>query len=267
MADDATPQRGHFLRGLGALGGKTGIILLACILLIAVSERIDLRLDFSASQSFSVDPELQKIVAGLDAEDGVDIEIIGMWAKSGNGEEPWMADIGPMVERRCKLIARQSERLTWKHIDTELDQPRFEAFAQKYGIAATSNLYVVRSDRDRPFRIPLSSLSPDLLQRELGGALLSLASTQLPVLYCLQGHGELTPQAASTQDSCGAFLRRAELAGYQIALLDDARLERLGQIPTGGVLVVLGPTAPLGLPTLQMIERYHRWRLDAALRR
>ncbi len=256
-------QRRH-LAGLGRIGTRTLILGALAVLVVAGADRLNLRWDWSASGTFSLDPRLTEIVDAqtgkLEAADER-IEMVAIWPRNLGGA--W-GQIGRLTATCCELLAERSPRISYRHLDSDLDQPELASFAERYREAVPFSLYVARRPAtdddpeaadDRAFRIPFTRSLPSLLQREIGGALLSLARSEQTPIYFLQGHGELRP-GADGGDGLDLVLRRLELAGFRPQALDDASLLKLGRIPDGGVLLLPGPTSPLGDEILRILHRY-----------
>jgi len=244
-------ERARALSGLGLIGGRTLAVLAACVIAVGVAEKSGLRVDASASSRFTLAPELARIIDDQDAE----IELVGIWSRRGSDQEAtWVGDRAATVERYCRLIAERSADFTYRHIDAVLDRPEREAFSTDHGDARSPVLYVVREGREA-FPIPITYVAPQIFQRELGGALVALARETATRCYVLQGHGELRPEGGR-DDGCGHLLRRIRLAGYEVRGLDPVAFSRLGRIPDDGILLIPGPTAPLGGELVGAIERF-----------
>jgi hypothetical protein len=243
----ADPIRRRY-RGLGRIGTRSLLLLLACGLAVAVAHRLDLRLDWSAAHRFTVAPELQRI---LDTEESP-VELVAVWPQVG---DEGRGDLGREVIHACRQISTSAPRTTFTHLDRD-DQAERDDFARRSGEErlVDGTLYVRREGR-RAFRIPLTPVLPRFLQREVGGALLALRRERATPAYLLQGHGELRPGGGAL-DGADGLAQRLVHAGFAVEWLDEPRLQRLGRVPDDGILVIPGPTAPIPDGTLDMFRRH-----------
>jgi len=143
-------------------------------------------------------------------------------------------------------MAATSSQLTVRRIDPVLHQPLYQKHRETYGDGAHPAIYLCRAER--AFKIPVTAATRRVLQREIGGGLLALAEPDPPTARFLGGHGELAPGGGV--DGLDALLRAFELAGFRTELARD------GAIPPGHLLVLAGPTAPLGTTTIAAIDQH-----------
>ena len=249
----ATPKDRRYLRRLGELGGRTIVILVILALVVAACYRARIEFDWSADNRFSLQPALVEIISNLEN----DVEIIGIWPRGGESSQEELIEF---IEAGTQQIADASSQLRFRHLDSIIDQPGLDAFKQQHGEAIDFSLYVL--GQGRPFRIPLTWILRYKLQRELGGAIIAVSQSERIPVYVLQGHGMIPANdtIADAADSCSQLLRRFELAGFDVRtgeeLLTQARLSRIGSIPNDGILLIPGPTRPLGSETVALIEQY-----------
>jgi hypothetical protein len=224
-----TPDAGHWLARLGGLGGRTVLVLLALVVVVAAADRSRLLFDWSADHRFSLSASLTRLLRAQTEP----VELVGIWPEE-------LADAVRPIADGLRLMTLENTKVTTRHIDPILHQPLLAEFARRYREAASLSVYVVRGER--AFKIPLSAGTRRVLQREIGGALVALADPHPPVVNLLQGHGELRP-GGGDDDGADGLVRSLELAGFQVRPLD---LARTPAIPADGVLVVAGPVGPLG---------------------
>ncbi len=236
--------RNHSRRGwwkaAGGLGGRTLVWLLLVGLAVAAADRSRAVLDLSADHRFSLSPELTTLLRAQ-AEP---VEIVGIWP----AEE---ADRFDIVGTDLALMAAAGTRVSWRHIDPTLQKPALDQFAERYHDADVA-VYVCRGERS--FKIPLSDYTRLVLQREVGGALVSLADPHHPRAVLTQGHGELRPGGGS-DDGCDLLAHALELAGYDVAVVDASTGHA---VPPDATLIVAGPTAPFGPADLAMLGEHLR---------
>ena len=236
-------DKGTLWQRLGSLGGRTLIVLAVLIVLTAAADRSGILSDWSADRRFTLSPRLTALIQAQQQP----VELVGIW---GGEDHDRLEPITAMLTR----MAAVSPKVTWRRIDPELQKPLLTQFATRFKEAQIGNLYVTRGDR--AFAIGLTAYTRLVLQREVGGALVTLAEDKLPPAYVLQGHGELRASGnASPGDGGGHLLQTLSLAGFQVTLLDGTNAQ---QPSPSGVLVVPGPTSPLGERDLKLLEQHLR---------
>lgn len=241
------------LAALGMLGVRSLLIIAALVVAVAAAQRLDLRLDWSANRHFTLDPVLIDIIEQVDQ----DMRIVGIWPSYGEGgRDAMLAHIGALLSPSLQLMARRSTHLTWTHIDPGHDLPLLDSLRERYGHIGREGIFLLREGQ-RPFRIPLSNSLPLILQREVGGALLSLARDEQALALLFQGHGELRPQGGN-EHGISALRRQLELSGFQVAPFDAATLEQWGRLPQHAIVVLPGPTEALGTAMINALERHLR---------
>lgn len=243
-APTLAPKKAAWYIRLGLSSIRQIVVIAVLVLITAAAVKAGLRLDLSASHRFSIDPRLERLVQDLKDP----IEIIGVWPNGFEGLTDPLKD-------RVIAVARTSKKITWRRIDPTLDQPELEAAQKKFGEISSGNLYVVREGRPA-YRIPVVPALEVLFQRELGAALVALTSAKPVMVQVLQGHGELRPDG-SPDDGCGVLLRRLAGAGFQVAMVNEADIEKNGaHLDPDALVLVPGPTAPLGEKSLAALRRH-----------
>lgn len=216
---------------IGRLGGRTLLVLAVLAIAVAAADRSRLLVDWSADHRFSLSPALVALLQ--EQQDAV--ELVSIWPQEVDGVAKPIAD-------GLRLMAERSPRITYRHIDPVLHKPALAEFESRYREAIVPAIYVVRPATRRAFRIPLNNSTRQVLQRDVGGALVALAETHPPQVSLLQGHGEL--RAGGGDDDGGDQLVRAlELAGFVVTPVE---LARGGRITPSSLLLIAGPVAPLG---------------------
>ena len=237
-APTVTAKQGFWQR-LGSLGGRTIIILLVLALLVAAADRSGLLADWSSDRRFTLSSRLITLLA----QQQEPIELVGLW---GLDQREALAPLEAMLTR----MATVNPKVTWRRLDPELQKPLLTAFQNRFRDAEPGNLYVTRGER--AFVIGISPYTRRILQREVGGALVTLSEPNLPPAYLLQGHGELRANAGPEHggDHLAQILA---LAGFQVGLLDGTRT----QAPSpNGLLVVAGATNALGERDLKLLSQH-----------
>lgn len=228
-----------FWQRLGSLGGRTLVTLLVLIVLTAAADRSGLLVDWSADRRFTLSPRLTAL---LQAQTEA-VELVGIWG--GDDAERFSA-ITALVTR----MGTVTPKVTFRRLDPELQKPLVTQFSERFKEVQPGTLYVTRGDR--AFTIGLTPATRLVLQREVGGALVTLAEHDLQPAYLMQGHGELRP-GAGPNDGANLLARSLALAGFQVTPLDGSTSQ---QPAPSGVLVVAGPTGSLGERDLKQLGQH-----------
>ncbi|GDY13241.1 hypothetical protein LBMAG53_21190 [Planctomycetota bacterium] len=227
-------------RKLGILGAGTAATLAALLLAVAAADRSRIVWDQSADHRFSLDPALVRLVEAQVEP----VRLVAIW------DQPVDAVLGD-VTALCRRAVDRSPSLSWQRIDPELHKPLLAEFEAEHGPAAAPALWLLRGKRS--FRIPVTFGLRRVLQRELGGALATLADPNPPLALVLHGHGELRPDGGEL-DGAQRFLRGLTLAGWRVALAEVGR----SSLPPASLVIVPGPTAPLGERDLAELTAHAR---------
>jgi hypothetical protein len=233
-----------WLRRLGSLGGRTIAILAIIALLIAAADKSGLRLDCSADHRFTLSPSLVSILR----EQRSAIELVTVYGDN-------LAALGePCAEVLRAMVVENPQALSYRHIDPVLQRVALDEFLKRHPEAGQQAIYVVggADGAQRAFKIPLNLLTRQLLQREAGGALLSLREAHPPAATLLLGHGELRP-GGGEQDGDDRLTRSLELGGFTVSSVE---LARGGRIDAAALLVIAGPTFPLGAGDCRAVEQH-----------
>lgn len=231
--------KGDFWQRLGSLGGRTLITLLVLMVLTAAADRSGLLVDWSSDKRFTLSPRLTALLQSQTEP----VELVGIW---GSDDADRFAAISALVTR----MGTVTPKVTFRRLDPELQKPLVTQFSERFKEAQPGTLYVTRGER--AFTIGLTPATRLVLQREVGGALITLAERDLQPAYLMQGHGELRPNAGPN-DGASLLARSMALAGFQVTSLDGSS----AQPPSPqGVLVVAGPTGALGERDLKQLGQH-----------
>ena len=211
------------------------------VLIVAAADRSRITADWSADRRFSLSDGLKKLLA--DQRDP--IELVSIWPEELDGVARPLAD-------GLRVMAGVNPRLTARHIDPVLHKPALAEFAARYREAAAPAIYVVNPSAKRAFRISVNARTRSVLQREIGGALTSLADPAPATVAMLRGHGELTA-GGGAEDGCDELTRTLELAGFRVIAVDTASG---GRIPPDAVLLLAGPRAALGRTGMTALDTH-----------
>ncbi|MBA3709285.1 MAG: hypothetical protein H0W83_10765, partial [Planctomycetes bacterium] len=167
MGEASAPrQRGWWLRA-GGVGGRTALWLAVVLVAVAAADRSRAVFDCSADRRFTLSDRMAAILRQQDQP----VQLVGMWSADDRGR---FETIGIHLG----LMAATNPRITWRHLDPELDKPAIDQFAASYQPPTWPAVYVTRGAR--AYRIPLGDWSRLVLQREIGGALVALADPHPP---------------------------------------------------------------------------------------
>lgn len=230
-----------WLRRLGSLGGRTLLVLAVLAVLVAAADRARAALDLSPDHRFTLSQRLAALLAAQSEA----VELVSIW----RGEDEAVFE---PVRAALARMAAVSPLVAHRHLDPELQKPLLAAFAERHGEAQERSLYVTRGTR--VFRIALDERSRLYLQRDVGGALLTLAQPTLPAAWLLQGHGELRPGGGG-EDGADRLAHLLSLAGFSVGALGPDRRADPGP---DAVLVLPGPTAALGERDLRLLGDHLR---------
>lgn len=220
---------------LAGLGGRTVAILVVIILGIAAATRFDQSLDLSPDRRYTLDADLVRV---LDAQQEP-IRLVAIWPRDGG-------DILEAIEDALRRMAGRNEAISVERIDPDLQIPLVEQHRKRYGDATSPAVYVCKGDR--AFKIPVTRSTRRVLQREVGGGILALAEAKPPTARFLTGHGELAPGGGMSGSD--ALIRAYELAGLRTSVGGSEPID------PASLLVLLGPTAPLGTTTIAAIDQH-----------
>ena len=233
------PANGGFWQRLGSLGGRTLVTLLVLVVITAAADRSGLLVDWSADRRFTLSPRLTALLLAQSEP----VELVGIW---GTDDAERLSAITALVTR----MGTVTPKVTFRRLDPELQKPLVTQFSERFKEAQPGTLYVTRGDR--AFTIGLTPATRLVLQREVGGALVTLAEHDLQPAYLLQGHGELRP-GTGPHDGSNLLAKSLALAGFQVTPLDGSTSQ---QPSPSGVLVVAGPTGPLGERDLKQLSQH-----------
>ena len=184
------------------------VVLAVAIFLQAVAARRPLSVDVTPTRLYSLAPQTERILRGLDrprtGPDGTvlppaRVEALAFYHNLDGARENMQA--------RLRSFADQTDQLSFRLLD-----PNHEPeLVREHGITQARTVLLLCEDRRRLL------LDPD--EGQLAGAIYRIATDTRPVLYWLQGHGEARPDL---EESGGASVLASLLidAGYDLRLLN-----------------------------------------------
>lgn len=236
MAEPVPAQPRWQLR-LAGLGGRTLAIIAVLALAVAAAQRSGLGVDLSADRRFTLDPALARILAAQTEP----VIVTAIWPAEVDDQ------VEPLVDS-LRAMVKLNPRLSYRRIDPARDQPALEQFAKRYQDRSAPAIYLCRGER--AFKIPVSDVfaTRRTLQQDVGGGLLTLADPNPPAARFLQGHGELLTDGGD--EGCDALVRALTLGGFRTTVGGEQAID------PGALLVIAGPTAPLGAPTIAQVDQH-----------
>ena len=237
---------------LGFIGGQTIFGILFLLVLIAAADKSGLRSDWSLSGTYSLNPATERIASNTQQN----VSIYGIWPKfpeDGSREAAFLRNQKTVIEK-IKLIASQSAKISFEHIDPNIDKPRLKQVEEKIGLTSSPSIQLV-ADNGRQIKVPYGYYFDRELESSISSALLSLEAKDTVKLSVLSGHGELG-RADNNDDSCSLLLQQLKQSGYELLELNPTKLSSLGRIPQDSVLFIPGSTADLGPDTIKHIDQF-----------
>ena len=239
-------------KSLGLIGGQSLFALGLLLLIIAATDKSDIRFDLSLSGNYSIHPATKRIVNDLKQ----DVHIYGVWNNRPNNQnEAAVLRNQKNVREKIKRIAELSPRLSFTHLDPQVDLPKIKEIEEGFTKMGGSNLYI-RAANNRQIVVPYGYTFDQQLENTVGSALLAVESQEEIVLSVLTGHGELQRIAQSPDDSLSQFEKLCSQNGIRCDFLDPARLSKLGRIPPDTILCIMGPTSPYGTDTIKHVQTF-----------
>ncbi len=237
---------------MGFIGGQTIFGILFLLVLVAAADKSDLRSDWSLSGTYSLHPATERIAKNIQQE----ATIYGIWPKypEDNSRDAAFLRNQKTVIEKIKLIAAQSPKLRFEHIDPNIDKPRLKQVEEQIGTSSSRSIHIVASN-GRQIKVPYGYYFDRELESSISSALLAVEQKETVQISVLSGHGELG-QSDNADDSCRLLLQQFKQSGYELLELNPNTLSTLGRIPQDSVLFIAGPTADLGSDTVKHIDDF-----------
>jgi hypothetical protein len=215
------------------------MLLILLVVAVAAATRAGVALDWSADRRFTLSPRLSEIIRSQNEP----VELLAVWGVD-------QREANAPLEALLKRMGELQPKVTFRRLDPLLQKPELDAFSAKHGEALADSLYVCRGTRT--FAISINPSTRFSLQRQVGGALVSLADANPPLAIVTQGHGELRPDGGAEHGG-NLLVHGLNLAGFQVQIRDATAATRP---PADAVLVVAGPTGPMGEPGIKLLEEH-----------
>lgn len=244
-----TPRNSK-LSALGLIGGQTIFLIIFCIFIVAVADKSELNLDWSLSSNFSLHPATERLCADIQT----DIRIYGIWPKNPKNAYNGMLRSHKNIDRKLDIIANSNTHIQYTQLDPELDKPRIKALEEQYGELNGPAVFIANTTK-KALRIPYTFSIAQTLENNIGSALLALESNINTKIYILKGHGELV-QGGGDHNGIDYLLRILKTNGYEVIILDPAKLSALQRIPKDGVLFIPGARSPLGSQAITAVREF-----------
>jgi ABC-type uncharacterized transport system involved in gliding motility auxiliary subunit len=227
-------------RGLKVV--NSGVFIAALIgifaLIVLISGKAPWRWDWTQTGVNSLSAQTKETLKGLK-------ETVRVYAFTDN------RDTGRQVERLLRAYQKETDKLDVRFVDP-VKEP---SLAQKYQVQEYNTVVFVKGEKEETVA-PWDLFVPGAVQGSYGfrgeehftQAIRNLTSSQKPVIYLLQGHGEVSgaDAAALRSDLMGE--------GNQVKELNLIRETRVPE--DADVLVIAGPTSDLTGQEAKMINRF-----------
>ena len=124
-------EKNRLWKRIGALGGRTGFLLLVIVIAVVAAHRIDLRLDLTVDGRFSVQPELATLIENL----ADDVTVVGLFARSVDPTAPPITarqnELNETIEAQVQRLTELSPLLSYQFIDSEIDYQKSNNCSRK----------------------------------------------------------------------------------------------------------------------------------------
>lgn len=201
------------------------------VLLNYLGHRHPQRWDLTQNKSFTLSDQSIKILKNLKDK----IRITAFYTLSN----PQRQEVSNLLETYRE---QSGDKLEVQLIDPE----RQPGLALRYGISSDSIILEKGT---------LRKTVTGTQEQDVTNALLTLTREKKPVLYFLQGHGELDPEDFDLRKGLSSIKQALESENYQVSRLFLQASG--GKIPdNASALIIAGPETPLTAPERQAIQEY-----------
>jgi gliding motility-associatede transport system auxiliary component len=202
-------------------------------ILLILAERHNHRYDLTPTQSFVLSDQSIKIARKVKEP----VTLYGFY----NSQEP---ELRRQVEDLLEQFSDANSRIRFRLYDLD----RSPALAKKYNVASYNTGAAESAERVEPL--------PALDEVEISNALLKLTARGQRTLCFLTGHGEHSPQRASTRRGYSEVAKALEKENFQIRSFDHPPPEGVPAACTE--VIMAGPTRALFPGEADQLEAYVR---------
>lgn len=201
------------------------------VLINYLAHRHPQRWDLTENKSFTLSDQSIKILKNLKDK----VKITAFYTLSN----PLRQDVSNLLETYRE---QAGDKLDVKIVDPE----RQPGLALRYGISSDSIILEKGT---------LRKTVTGTQEQDLTNALLAITREKKPVIYFLQGHGELDPEDFDLRKGLSGIKQALEAENYQVSRLFLQASG--GKVPTdAAALIIAGPETPLTAPERQAIQEY-----------
>ncbi|PTX61822.1 ABC-type uncharacterized transport system involved in gliding motility auxiliary subunit [Melghirimyces profundicolus] len=221
---------------------NSGVLIAALIgifvLTVLAADTLPWRWDWTEDAIHSLSEQTEQALNGLDEE----VQVYAFTDQS---------DAGKQVERLLRAYQKETDRLKV----TMVDPVKKPSVAKKYGVTGMNTVIFVKGNKEEKVE-PMDLFVPGTQGGSYGfkgeeaftQAILNLTAHEKPVVYILQGHGELP------SDKLNGLRDSLEGEGNQVKELNLA--EENGIPDDADILLMAGPTSDLPKKEAEMIQSF-----------
>jgi len=233
--------------------GIIGIVLAVALTAMVnwLAARHYLSADWTSSKMYSISDKTRNILAGLKEEIRVVVFMVP--------ESPLYDQVHQLLNR----YAAASDKIKVEYIDPGKEPLRTKQLAEQFGISVADTVVFSYADRTKyvtadqmaeyDYAAAQYGQAPSMRgfkgEEQFTSAILSLVAPDVPKVYFVTGHGEVS-LAGGGLAKMGEALKRENIEAADTVLLS-------GEVPSDAdVLAVVGPTRPFTEPELAALDGF-----------
>jgi ABC-type uncharacterized transport system involved in gliding motility auxiliary subunit len=220
---------------------STVVVIVIAVFAVLLCYKLDWSFDMTIERLFTLSEQSVKVLDDLDQQ----VRIAGVYP-TGKEEQ--------MVKSLLDEYVSTSDRISVEYIDIEKEPAKLAGY--QLNVAAVTNGSIIVESGTRSKIIDKTLLFEDTGdggafngEREITGAIRYVTSQEMPVVYFVQGNGEIDPSATMTK-----AVASLEQDAFEMRTL---RLTEISAIPDDAALLVFtSPKSDITLDELDMLEAY-----------
>ena len=216
------------------LNAIASVVAVAVILIAVniVATRYAVQFDLTEAKLFTLAPQTQTVVSGLESE--VEVTVFSE------------ATIPEIRDRLEQFRNFNPDRFSFQFVNPDSNP----GLARELNLNARESIVVKSGDRSEQFPIP----SPLTLERVLTPTLIQLTNTEQRTVYFVQGHGEMPLQRQENVATLSQAIAALEEDGFTTAPLNLIESEA---VPEDASVVVIAAPEAAWLPTeVERLQSY-----------
>lgn len=249
----ATARKGHKFMHMKQLryGSLSVVLTVVAILLVmavnwafgAIEDRFAWSIDLSYNQKFSISDQTKEVVQGLDQ----DVKIFTLLQENSNSTLGTMIDemltryqaLGHITVENLDIVANPTAAARFQTDDTSLSVNSIvvsNADESKFRVISSTDMYDREYGYDSNYQMTLTK-NDFIGERAVTSAILYVTSEDTPIVYMLQGHGEVS---YSNMSQVTEALQAQNYETKALELSDSSVT-----LESGDVVMVVAPTNDL----------------------